>query len=78
LSTDWAVSEEPAVWTWNRQAIERTFDDPNRSLTIRAHIRRAARNFATSSKSSDHAAKKNESRGATASMSRPRSRAAST
>ena len=63
LSTDWAVSDEPAVWTWKRQAIERAFDDPNRSRTIRAHIRRAARNLATSSNSSDQAAKKKLSRG---------------
>ena len=58
MSIDWAVSDEPAVWTWNRHAIERAFDEPNRSRTIRAHIRRAARNLATSSNSSDQAAKK--------------------
>ena len=27
LSTDWAVSEEPAVCTWKRHTIERAFDD---------------------------------------------------
>ena len=58
LSIDWAVSHEPAVWTWNRHLIERTFDEPNRSLTMRAHMRRAARNLATSSNSSHQAAKK--------------------
>ena len=38
------------------------FVAPNRSFMIRAHIRRAARNLATSSNSSDQAAKKNDSR----------------
>ena len=71
LSIDWAVSDEPAVWTWNRQAIERSLFAPNRSRTIRAHIRRAARNLATSSNSSDQAAKKNDRRGAKSSIARP-------
>jgi hypothetical protein len=51
---------------------------PKRSFMIRAHIRRAARNFATSSNSSDQAAKKNESRGAKSSTASPRPTAAST
>ncbi len=78
LSIDWAVSEDPAVCVWNRHIIERTFDAPNRSRMIRAHIRRAARNLATSSNSSDQAAKKNDSRGAKSSTARPRATAAST
>ena len=77
LSIDWAVRLEPAVWTWKRQVIERMFDEPKRSFTIVAHIRRAARNFATSSKSSLQAAKKNDRRPAKSSMSRPRATAAS-
>ncbi len=77
LSIDWAVSDEPAVWTWNRQAIDRSLVAPKRSRTIRAHIRRAARNFATSSNSSDQAAKKNDRRGAKSSIASPRSTAAS-
>ena len=78
LSIDCAVSEEPAVWVWKRHIIERAFDAPNRSFMIRAHIRRAARNLATSSNSSDQAAKKKDSRGAKSSTARPRPTAAST
>ena len=78
LSIDWAVSDEPAVWVWKRHIIERAFCAPNRSFMIRAHIRRAARNLATSSNSSDQAAKKNDRRGAKSSTSRPRPSAAST
>ena len=58
LSTDWAVRLEPAVWTWKRHIIERGSRAPKRSRMMRAHMRRAARNLATSSKSSLHAAKK--------------------
>ena len=68
----------PAVWVWNRHIIDFGFRAPKRSFMIRAHIRRAARNLATSSNSSDQAAKKNESRGAKSSTSRPRATAAST
>ena len=78
LSTDWAVRLDPAVWTWNRHTIERGSVAPKRSCMIVAHIRRAARNLATSSKSSDQAAKKNDSRPAKSSTSRPRATAAST
>ena len=45
---------------------------------MRAHIRRAARNLATSSNSSLQDAKKNDSRPAKWSTSSPRARAAST
>ena len=78
LSIDWAVRLEPAVWVWKRHIIDLAFLAPNRSFMIRAHIRRAARNFATSSNSSDQAAKKNESRGAKSSTASPRPTAAST
>ena len=78
LSTDWAVSELPAVWTWKRHIIERGSVAPKRSRMMRAHIRRAARNFATSSKSSLQAPKKNERRPAKASTSSPRPSAPST
>ena len=44
----------------------------------RAQMRRAARNFAVSSRMSVHAAKKKESRGAIASTCIPRATAAST
>ena len=78
LSIDWAVRLLPAVWTWKRHICERGLWLPNRSRTIRAHIRRAARNLATSSKSSLQAAKKKLSRPAKSSTSRPRAIAAST
>ena len=71
LSIDWAVRLEPAVWTWKRHTIERGFVAPKRSRMIVAHIRRAARNLATSSNSSDQAAKKNDRRPAKSSTSRP-------
>jgi hypothetical protein len=45
---------------------------------IRAHMRRAARNFATSSKRLLWAFQKNERRGANASIARPAATAAST
>ena len=58
--------------------MERGSAAPKRSFMIRAQRRRAARNLATSSKSSLQAAKKNESRPAKASTSSPRATAAST
>ena len=78
LSTDWAVRLDPAVWTWKRQTHDRGSFAPKRSFMIVAHIRRATRNLATSSNSSDQAAKKKERRPAKASTSRPRATAAST
>jgi hypothetical protein len=46
---------------------------PKRSFMMRAHMRRAARNLAISSKKSLCTSKKNESRGAKSSTSSPRS-----
>ena len=45
-----AVSVAPPVCVWNRSASERGSLAPKRSRMIRAHSRRAARNFAISSK----------------------------
>ena len=78
LSGCCAVSVEPAVWAWVRSIQERGFLAPNRSLTILAHSRRAARNFATSSKKLLWTLKKNDSRDAKRSTSSPTDRAAST
>lgn len=44
-----AVSEHPAVCAWKRNQSERGFCAPNRSRSVRAQMRRAARYFATSS-----------------------------
>jgi hypothetical protein len=76
FSACWAVSVTPPVWVWNRSMALRGSRVPNRSVTILAHIRRAARNFATSSKKFMWQAKKNDSRGANSSMAWPASRAA--
>jgi hypothetical protein len=51
---------------------------PKVSLSSRAQMRRAARSLAISSKKSICALKKNDSRGAKSSTSRPRSTACST
>ena len=45
-----AVSVAPPVCVWNRSIALRGSLAPNRSVMILAHILRAARNFATSSK----------------------------
>src|SRR3990170_7137520 len=45
LSGCWAVSDDPAVWVWNRSIQERGSFARNRSLMILAHRRLAARNF---------------------------------
>ena len=45
-----AVSVAPPVCVWNRSISDRSSLAPNRSRMIRAHSRRAARNFAISSK----------------------------
>ena len=60
----WAVSCTPAVWVWKRSICDFGFVAPNSSRMIRAQIRRAARNFATSSSSVVRETKKNASRGA--------------
>jgi hypothetical protein len=57
-----AVSVEPPVCAWKRNACARGLVTPNRSRMMRAHNRRAARNFATSWKKWLWALKKNERR----------------
>ena len=74
----WAVSVTPPVWVWNRSRQERSSLAPKRSRMISAHIRRAARNFATSWKTLLWPLKKNARRGAKRSISRPASSAACT
>ena len=59
-----AVSVTPPVWVWKRSRHERSSWAPNRSRMISAHIRRAARNFATSWKTLLWPLKKKASRGA--------------
>jgi hypothetical protein len=73
-----SVSEHPAVCTCVLRYHERGFTAPYRSRIVRAQMRRAARSLAISSKNSLCALKKNDSRGASASTSSPRSRHAST
>ena len=58
---------------WNRSFHERSDFAPKRSFMMRAQMRRAARNFAISSKKSECELKKNEIRGANSSTSRPAS-----
>ena len=70
-----SVSDTPAVCVWKRSHKERGFCAPKVSRISRAQMRRAARNFATSSKKSLWLLKKNDSRGAKSSMARPRSSA---
>ena len=78
ISGCWAVSVEPPVWVWNRSSLERSSLAPKRSVMIRAHMRRAARNLATSSKRLLWAFQKNDSRGAKSSTPSPAAMAAST
>ena len=68
----------PAVWAWNLSIEERGSLAPKRSRMIRAQSRRAARNFATSSRRLLWALKKKESWGAKSSTRSPASRAALT
>ena len=72
----WAVSVAPPVCVWNRSIRLLGSFAPNRSAMTLPHIRRAARNFAISSKKFMWHAKKNETRGANASTSSPASIAA--
>ena len=72
------MSVAPPVCVWNRSIALRGSFASNRSVMIRAHMRRAARNFAISSKKCMWHAKKNESRGAKSSIFRPASSAACT
>ena len=68
-----AVNDTPAVWLWKRSCHDRGSRAPNRSRMTRAQIRLAARYLAISSKKSLCALKKNDSRGANWSTSRPAS-----
>ena len=72
----WSVT--PPVCVWNRIVCDFGSSEPNRSLMILAHIRRAARNFAISWKTLLWQLKKKARRGAKSSITRPRSRAAPT
>ena len=73
----WAWRVTPPVWVWKRIICERSDSEPKRSRTIFAHIRRTARNLATSWKTLLWQLKKNARRGANSSISRPRASAAS-
>ena len=73
-----AVSCTPAVWVWKRSISDFGSCAPNSSRITWAQIRRAARNFATSSSSVVRATKKNDSRGAKSSTASPASMAART
>ena len=68
----------PEVWVWKRSMRLEGFWAPKRSFMIVAQSRRAARNFATSSRKFGLLTKKKESRGAKASTSSPARIAAST
>ena len=68
-----AISDTPAVCACVRSSHERGFLRLKRSRMMRAQMRRAARNFAISSKKSLCTSKKNDSRGANASTSSPAS-----
>ncbi len=72
------MSCTPAVCVWNRSIIDLGFFAPSSSRITRAQMRRAARNFATSSRNVVLATKKNESRGAMSSTSSPAATAART
>ena len=74
----WAVSDTPDVWTWVRSCHDRGSRAPTRSRISVAHIRRAARIFATSSNRSLWKLKKNEKRGRKRSGSTPRAVSSST
>ena len=78
LSGCWAVSVDPPVWVWNRSIALRGSLAPKRSVMIRCHIRRLARNLATSSKKLLCPFQKNDSRGPKSSTSIPASIAACT
>ncbi len=71
-----ACSVLPAVWVWNRSICALGLVAPKRSRMMVAHIRRAARNLATSSKKSLWALKKKLSRAPNVSTSSPASSAA--
>jgi hypothetical protein len=70
------VREEPAVWVWNRSAQLRDCFAPSVSRATEVQSRRAARNFAISSRKLRSEEKKNERRGRNSSGSSPRATAA--
>src|SRR5699024_12057954 len=63
LYTSWAVNDHPEVCEWVRRLNDLSRTAP-RSLTRRAHSRRAARSLATSMKKFIPIAQKNDSLGA--------------
>ena len=69
---------EPPVWVWKRSSLLASFLAPKRSVMILCHMRRLARNFATSSKKLLCPFQKKERRGAKSSTSSPASTAACT
>ncbi len=73
VNTSWAVSDQPDVWQWVRNDIDRGSLGPNGRTSL-AHSSRAARSFATSMKKFMPMAKKNDSRGAKLSIDRPAAR----
>jgi hypothetical protein len=74
----WAWRVTPPVWVWKRILVERSSVASKRSRMIFAHIRRTARNFATSWKTLLWQLKKNASRGPNSSTFSPAASAAST
>ncbi len=68
----WRVRSTPEVWPWNLKRQERGSFAPSCSRAMRAQMRRAARNFATSSKKLMEMSKKKVKRGRKASGSMPR------
>ena len=75
LKTSCAASDQPEVWQWTRSISDFSSFGAKRSFISFAQRRRAARSFATSMKKFMPMPKKNETRGAKASTSRPASRA---
>ena len=70
LKGSWAVRLQPEVWQWVRRAIDLGSWGSNRFISV-AHSSRAARSLAISMKKPMPTAKKNDSRGAKSSTSRP-------
>ncbi len=77
LSGSFSVSDTPDVWQCVRSDSESAFLGSN-GFTSSAHRKRAARSFAASMKKFMPMQKKNDRRGAKASMSRPLALAART
>ena len=72
----WAVKVTPPVWVWKRSIVAFGLVAEKRSRMICAHMRRAARNLATSWKTLLWPLKKKARRGANSSTDRPASIAA--